>query len=139
MKYTLEEYKLTVGKVFTTSDGNKYILSKSNVNFVYLRCALFRGGWKGTCKLNRERDLITPLNSHNHNLEAYKIELFALKTKCKLVPRESQTNLRKVFDDVTQDDPLACEISLAECETTMFPTRKTLDLGFLRQLWNLVT
>ena len=68
MEYTLDEYKRAVGKVFTTSDGNKYILSKSNVNFVYLRCALFRGGCKGTSKINRERDLITPLNSHNHDL-----------------------------------------------------------------------
>ena len=39
-----------VGKVFTTSDGNKYILSKSNVNFVNLRCALLRGGCKGIVK-----------------------------------------------------------------------------------------
>ena len=38
MEYTIEEYRRTVGKVFTTSDGNKYIQSKSKDNFVYLRC-----------------------------------------------------------------------------------------------------
>ena len=122
-----EEYKRTIGKVFTTSDGNKYILSKSNVNFVYLRCALFRGGCKGICKLNRERDLITPLNSHNHDREAYKTGLYSLKTKCKTVARNSQMNLRKIFDDVTRDDPQACEISFSECESTMFRARKTLE------------
>ena len=73
MEYTLDEYKRTVGKVFTTSDENKYIPSKSNDNFVYLRCALFRGGCKGTCKLNRDRDLITPLNSHNLTLRRIKL------------------------------------------------------------------
>ena len=127
MEYRLDEYERAVGKVFTTSDGNKYILSKSNVNFVYLRCALFRGGCKGTSKLNRERDLITPLNSHNHDLGAYQTELFALKTKCKSVAKKSQMNLREVFDDVTRDDPRACEISFSECESMMFRARKTVE------------
>ena len=36
-------------------------------------------------------------------------------------------NLRKIFDDVTRDDPQACEISFSECESTMFRARKTLE------------
>ena len=71
MGYTIEEYRRTVGKVFTISDGNKYIQSKSKDNFVYLRCVLFRDGCKGTCKLNRESDSVTPLKIHDHNIEAY--------------------------------------------------------------------
>ena len=56
----------------------------------------------------------------------FKTELFALKTKCKTIERKSQTNLRKVFDDVTRDDPRAC-ISFSECESTMFRARKTVE------------
>ena len=86
-----------------------------------------RGGCKGTCKLNRERDLITSLTSHNHDREAYTTGLYSLKTKWKTVARNSQMNLRKIFDDVTRDDPQACEISFSECESTMFRARKTLE------------
>ena len=32
MEFTTNEYKRSVGKVFTTSDGNKYIQSKNERN-----------------------------------------------------------------------------------------------------------
>ena len=118
MEYTIEEYRRTVGKVFQ---------SKSKDNFVYLRCVFFRDGCKGTCKLNRESDLVTPLKLHNHNIDAYRNEIFALKRKCKTAAKNSETNLRKVFDDVTRNNPRPCEISFSECESTMFRTRKTLE------------
>ena len=34
MEYTLDEYKRSVGRVFTTQDGNKYIKSKITGNFI---------------------------------------------------------------------------------------------------------
>ena len=103
MEYTLKEYKRTVGKVFITSDGNKYILSKSNVSFVYL------GVHYSEVAAKERANSIVKENER----------------KCKTVARKSQTNLRKVFDDVTRDDPRACEISLSECESTMFRVGKT--------------
>ena len=43
---------------------------------------------------------------HNHNIEAYQTDIYQLKT---------QTNLRKVFDDVNRNDPCTCDISFREC------------------------
>ena len=85
MEFTTDEYKRSVGKVFTTSDGNKYIQSKLKGNYIYLRCVLFRNTCKGTSKLNRETNLITPLKGHNHEVDEYKSEVYSLKTKCKSI------------------------------------------------------
>ena len=117
MEFTTDEYKRTVGKVFTTSDGNKYIQSKLKGNYIYLRCVLFRNTCKGTSKLNRDTNLITPLKGHNHDL----------KTKCKTLAKNSQTTLRKVFDDATRNSPFACETSFPQCELTMYRARKTVE------------
>ena len=100
MEYTLQEYKRREGKVFTTSDGHKYTRSKITEKYLYLKCAIFRqSGCKGTNRLNRETDLITPLTQHHHNNEDYQSNIFDLKTKCKILAKHTQTNLRKVFDD----------------------------------------
>ena len=53
-------------------------------------------------KLNCETHLITPLKGHNHDVAEYKSEVYDLKTKCKTIAKNSQTNLRKVFDDTTR-------------------------------------
>ena len=64
-------------------------------------------------KLNRETNLITPLKGHNHLVDEYKSEVYSLKTKCKTFAKNSQSNLRKVFDDATRDSPFACQISFS--------------------------
>ena len=128
MEYTLQEYKRREGKVFTTSDGHKYTRSKITEKYIYLKCALFRqSGCKGTSRLNRETDLITPLTQHHHSNEDYQSNIFDLKTKCKILAKHTQTNLRKVFDDATRTDPSAHDISFAECEAAMYRARKTLQ------------
>ena len=45
--------------------------------------------------------------------------MFRLKTKCKTLAKQSQNNLRKVFDDATRTDPCACEISLVTLMLTL--------------------
>ena len=127
MEFTTDEYKRSIGRVFTTSDGNKYIQSKLKGNYIYLRCVLFRNTCKATSKLNRETNLITPLKGHNHDVDEYRSEIFALKTKCKTMAKNSQTNLRKVFDDATRDSQIACEISFPHCELSMYRARKTVE------------
>ena len=88
MEYTTDEYKRSIGKVFTTSDGNKYIQSKLKGNYIYLRCILFRSKCKGTSKLNCETGLITPLGQHNHDVDEYRSEVYHLKTKCKTIAKK---------------------------------------------------
>ena len=127
MDYTLEEYKRYKGKVFTTVDGHKYVRSKVNEEYIYLKCALFRGSCKGTGRLNRQTNAITPLHNHNHPLADYKTDIYRLKTKCKTLAKQSQNNLRKVFDDATRIDPSAREISFTECESAMYRSRRTLQ------------
>ena len=127
MEYTLDEYKRFMGKVFSTVDGHKYVRSKISEKYIYLKCGLFRDGCKGTGKLNNETNLITPLHTHNHQFEGYKSHVYQLKTKWKTIAKHSQTNLRKVFDDVTRTDPCAREISFTECESAMYRARRMLQ------------
>ena len=127
MEFTSQEYKRSLGKVITTADGHNYVHSKMTEDYIYLKCAIFRTGCKGTSKLNRLRSLITPMKQHNHSVEDYKIDVFRLKTKCKTIAKQSQTNLRKVFDDATRNDPYAADISFVECESSMYRARRTLQ------------
>ena len=102
-----------MGNVFTTVDGYKYVQSKITENYIYLKCAIFRGGCKGTSKLNRARNLITPMQLHNHEVLEYKTEVHQLKTKCKTVAKQVQSSsLRQVYDDVTRNNPCARAILL---------------------------
>ena len=71
--------------------------------------------------------MITPLKGHNHDVDEYRSEIFALKTKCKTMAKNSQTNLRKVFDDATRDSQIACEILFPHCELSMYHARKTVE------------
>ena len=61
MEFNTEEYKRRGSNVFTSADGFKYVQSKIIENSVYLKCAIFRNGCKGTAKLNLTRQLITPI------------------------------------------------------------------------------
>ena len=76
MEYTLSSFRQLVGKIYTTSDGHKFINSKICEKLIYLKCAIFRSGCKGTGRLNRETDLITPLSQHNHNIEEYRPDVY---------------------------------------------------------------
>ena len=127
MEFTVQEYKRSVGKVLTTSDGHNYVYSKITQDYIYLKCALFRSGCKGTSKLNRSRNVITQMNLHNHSVEEYKTEVDPLKTRCKTLAKYSQTNLREVFDDTTRNDPYAADISFVKCELSMYRARRTLQ------------
>ena len=111
MEYTLSSYRRLFGKVYTTSDGHKFINSKISEKCIYLRCAIFRPGCKGTGRLNRVTDFITPLLPHNHNTVEYRLDVFDLKTKCNKTAMHSETNLRHVFDDTTRGDPSARELT----------------------------
>ena len=79
MEFTTDKYKRSIGRVFTTSDGNEYIQSKLKGNYTYLRCVIFRNTCKVTSKLNRETNLITPLKGHKHDVDEYRSEIFADK------------------------------------------------------------
>ena len=52
----------------------------------------FRNSCIGRCKLNRETNLIPPLEGHNHGLAEYKSKL---KTKCKTIAKDSLTTSEK--------------------------------------------
>ena len=119
MEFTVQEYKSSVGKVITTSDGHNYCHSKITQDYIYLKCGLFRSGCKGTSKLICSRNLITPMKFHNHSVEEYKTEVYQLRTRCKTLAKYSQINLREVFDDTTRNDPHAADISFVECESSM--------------------
>ena len=127
MEFTYEEYKRCIGNILTSTDGHKYVQSKVTESYIYLKCAIFRSGCKGTGKINRTRNLITPMKEHNHAVDAYKTDIYKLKTKCKRVAKEATTGLREVFDKVTRNDLYAREISFAECESSMYRARRQIQ------------
>ena len=124
MEYTINTYKYQRGKIFTTTDNHKYIKYKVKENKAYMKCVLFRNGCKATAKLNLNTNLITPMINHNHTTSQYKSESYSLKSKCKSIAKSSQENFRKTFDDVTREDPAACEITFKECESSMHRSRR---------------
>ena len=128
MEYTLSSYRRLVGKVYTTSEGHKLINSKISEKYIYLKCSIFRTGCKGTGRLNRVTDLITPLSRHNHTTEEYRSDVFDLKTKCKKTAMHSQTNLRQDFENTTRYDPSVYEVTFPACESAMFRARRRLQL-----------
>ena len=120
MEFNSEEYKRCIGNILTSTDGHKYVQSKLTEKYIYLKCAIFRSGCKGTGKINRARNLIIPMKEHNHYVDAYKADIYKLKTKCKSVAKQVETTgLREVFDDVTRND-----LSFAECESSMYRARR---------------
>ena len=101
----IEDFKRATGRVFTTSDGHKYIKSKTNTKFTYLRCVLFKTfRCKATSKLQHDIDRIISMDQHNHGLNEYESNANEIK-------ENSQSNLRQIFDNVTRNDPFASEVS----------------------------
>ena len=130
MEYALDNYKHQRGKIFTTTNNHKYIKYKVKESRAYMKCALFRNGCKATAKLNMDTNLITPMAIHNHTPLEYQSESFTLKSKCKDIAKSSQENLRKIFDDVTREDPAACKITFKECESSMYRSRRISQPSF---------
>ncbi|KAI6651231.1 hypothetical protein LOD99_5378 [Oopsacas minuta] len=126
MEFTIQEYKLSLGKVVTTPDGYNYIHSKIPEDCIYLKCALFRCGYKGTSILNRSRNLVTPMNSHNHRVDDYNPGVYQLKTRRKTLAKHLQKNLRELFNDATRKNSHAADASSLECESVMYRARRTL-------------
>ena len=89
-----------------------------------MKCVLFRQGCRATAKLNMSTNLITRMVNHNHTSSEYNSQSYKLKSKCKSIDKSSQENLRKVFDDLTREDPAACEVSFKECESSMYRSRR---------------
>ena len=127
MEYSFDQYKRNTGKVFTSSNGYKYFCHKSIENILYLRCVLFRKDCKGSAKLEKATNLIYPKSEHNHGLQDYRAEVYAIKTKCKTTAQTSQHNLRQIFNDVTRSNPSASQVTFKECESSMFRARKILQ------------
>ena len=125
MEYNTEEYQRGGGKPITTSDGYKYFSNRKKSDCVYLKCVLFRNGCKGSAKLNTQINLVYPKSLHNHEVDAYNSEVFALKSRCRTRAKSSRDNLRYLFNDTTRADPSAHKVTYKECESLMFRARRT--------------
>ena len=118
--YSSEEKKRCRGNVFPIVNGYKYVRSMISKEYIYLKCARFRISCKGTRRLNKQTNLISPLYNHNHQLEDNKTNIFQLKAKCKTLAKQSQNNLSKVFDDAARIDPYEREIYFRDYESAMY-------------------
>ena len=43
MEYYIDQYRRNGGKIFSSTDGHKYVCHKSKGEVLYLRCALYKG------------------------------------------------------------------------------------------------
>ena len=71
--------------------------------------------------------MIYPKLEHNHGLQDYSADVYAIKTKCKTIAQTSQHNLRQIFNAVTRSDPSSSQVTFKECESSMFRERKILQ------------
>ena len=129
MEYRTDQYRRNGEKVFSFTDGHKYVCHKIKGNAHYLRCALYKKQCKGTAKLDKEINLIYTKSEHNHEIQEYCAEAYAIKTECKTVSQTSQHNLWQIFDNVTRSNPSASEVTFKERDSSMFRTRKGLYLN----------
>ena len=131
MDYSFDRYKRNAGKVFTSSYGYKYFCHKSKENILYLRCVLFRIVCKGSAKLEKATNLIYPRSEHNHGLQDYSADVYAIETKCKTIAQTSNT-MRQIFNDVSRSNPSASQVTFKECESSMFRERKSLLVNLVK-------
>ena len=84
---------------------------------------LFRKGCKGSAKLILDVNLLFPKSEHNHDIEEYNADIFALKAKCRKGANSNRDNIREIFNEVTRTDPAAHQITFKECESLMYRAR----------------
>ena len=124
MEYKIEEYRRKGGKIASTPDGHKYFLnSRPTATYINLKCVLFRKGCKGSAKLILDVNLLFPKSEHNHDIEEYNADIFALKAKCRKGANSNRDNIREIFNEVTRTDPAAHQITFKECESLMYRAR----------------
>ena len=99
MEYNTEEYRREGGKTITTSDGYKYFSNRKKSDCVYLKCVLFRNDCKWSAKLNTEVNLVYPRSVHNHEVNTYNSEVFALKSACRI--RTKNSHYLMILPDLT--------------------------------------
>ena len=127
MEFQIDQFRRLGGKVFSSSDGHKYLCHKSKGNILYLRCVLYKKGCKASAKLDKEVNLLYPKSVHDHELQEYHTDVNLIKTKCKRIAQTSQHNLREIFNDITRSDPSGTQVTFKECESSMFRARKLLQ------------
>ena len=125
MENNTEEYGRGGGKTITTSDGYKYFSNRKKSDSVYLKCVLFRNDCKGSAKLNTKVNLVYRRSVHNHEVDTYNSEVFALKSECRIRAKNSRDNHHELFNDITRSDPSAHKVTFKECEFLMFRARGT--------------
>ena len=60
-------------------------------------------------------------HTQNHSDTEYDLDIYELKTKSKTICKYLQSN------DVTRNDPSACDISFPQWESSMYSARRTLQ------------
>ena len=85
---------------------------------------------RSTAKLNKLTNMITISAPHNHPIDNYHTDKFALRAKCKIVAKSCSNGLREVFNDTTRDEDSADQISFKNCEIIMYRARLELQPKF---------
>ena len=71
--------------------------------------------------------MITLSAPHNHPIDNYHRDKFALRAKCKMTAKSCSTSLRDVFNDTTRHEESALQISFKNCELMMYRARLELQ------------
>ena len=76
-----------------------------------MRSTKIKGKFKGCAKINTLSEECVNLLCHNHEINAYKNELYLLKNKCKVELPQSRETLVLVFRDTTRNQHTSTEFS----------------------------
>ena len=67
------------------------------------------------------------MHIHNHDINAYKHEIYSLKNRCKVKSRHSRESLSIVFRDTTRTHPAAPYFSYTNIESAMYLARREVE------------
>ena len=124
MDYTLTHYKQNRDIIYRTSGGQKYLISKSKRNQVYMKCSCFVEGANLLLNSVKTKNLICVVSNYNHGVELYNKDVYLMKNKCKEAAKSSGTNLCTIVNDVTRNDPKGRTITFAKCKSLMYRARR---------------
>ena len=123
-------YVITEGKrrdsTIYVLDEFCYVKENDKGSFILLRCSEFKT-CGGRARIMKSTNTLKMTKSHSHGNRADEIAKTSLESKMKRMAESSSATLKRIFDDVSLEEPnVAASVSFYRMETTMQKRRRTM-------------